>query len=169
MVDSTFRRCENVLYLFRLFPVPRRLYNYQGVKRHLTSLLAEFNIVPTLKIFRFVPFNELARPLSAVMIFAQSKKKNTICQITYLHFEGDLKWGTKCFNLLKCFLQQRKFAKNPQYITAWTAGEWGGKEGVPYHMLELVQSPPLTLWPCCGVTDVPWNKLWEINLTFGSP
>ena len=163
MVDSTFRRCENVLYLFRFFPLPRRLYNFQDVKGPLTSLLAEFNVVPTLKIFRFVPSNELARPW-----FLHDVKKNTICLITSLRFEGDLKWGTKCFNLLKCFPQQRKFAKNPQYIRAWTAGEWGGKEGVPYHMLQLVQSPPLTLWPCRGVTDFPWNKLWEINLTFGS-
>ena len=50
----------------------------------------------------------------------KKKKKNTICPITYLHFEGDLKWGTK-----------RKFAKNPQYIRAWTAGDWGGKEDAP--------------------------------------
>ena len=72
---TIFCRCENVLYLFRLFPLPRRLYNYQGVKGHLTSLLAEFSIGPTLKVFRFVPFNELVRSLSAVMIFARSKKK----------------------------------------------------------------------------------------------
>ena len=51
--------------------------------------------------------------------------------------------------LLKCFPQQRKFSKNAQYIKAgqqWSKGAAAqGKEGVPYHMLKLVQSPLLTL------------------------
>ena len=53
------------------------------------------------------------------------------------------------FRLLKCFPQQRKFAKNAQYIRLgqqWSKGaEARGKEGVPQHILKLVQSPPLAL------------------------
>ena len=54
------------------------------------------------------------------------------------------------FRLLKCFLQQRKFSKNARSIQElgqqWSKGAAAqGKEGVPYHMLKLVQSLPLTL------------------------
>ena len=77
MVDSIFRRCENVLYLFRLSPLQRKKEDYQvsrisheGLQGHLASPLAKFSGVSTLKIFRVVSSNELhakiARPLSAV-------------------------------------------------------------------------------------------------------
>ena len=53
------------------------------------------------------------------------------------------------FSLMKCFPQPRSFTENAQYIELgqqWSKGAGAqGKEGVRYHMLKLVQSPPLTL------------------------
>ena len=76
VVDSIFRRCENVLYLFRLSPLQRKedyqvsRISHEGLQGHLPSPLAKFSGVSTLKIFRVVSSNELhakiARPLSAV-------------------------------------------------------------------------------------------------------
>ena len=70
-----------------------------------------------------------------------------------------------CF-VLKFFPQQRKFAKSPQYIKAWTRGR-----SLSYARASSsvsLWSPPITLWPCGGVTGVPWNKPWEIYVTLGS-
>ena len=52
--------------------------------------------------------------------------------------------------IVACFPQERKFSKNARSISElgqqWSKGAAAqGKEGVPYHMLKLVQSPPLTL------------------------
>ena len=54
------------------------------------------------------------------------------------------------FSLLKCFPQQRKFANWPTVYKSWDisgskGGAARGKEGVPYHMLELVHSHPRQL------------------------
>ena len=78
MVDSIFRSCENVLYLFSSHPYKEDYQvsriSHKGCQGHLPSPLAKFSSVPTLKIFRLVSSNEIhakiVGPLSAVYIFA---------------------------------------------------------------------------------------------------
>ena len=113
--------------------------SHKGCQGHLPSPLKKFSSVSTLKIFRVVSSNELhakiARPLSAVRIFAWRKENCLPNHLLAFWRQPHVRNLMFQFRLLKCFPQRRKFAKNAQYKSWDSSGVRGqrheGKRAFP--------------------------------------
>ena len=125
--------------------------SHKGCQGHLPSPFAKFSSVSTLKIFRVVSWNELrakiARPLSAVRFLYDVKKNCLPKHLLAFWRQPHVRDLMYQFRLLKCFPQQRKFAKNAQYIRAGTAVEWGGSDpGERGHSPSRTKACSVTAW-----------------------